>query len=195
MITRIALAALAAALIAPLAHADEQDWRPEGRDSAIAACLDYNGYKPANLRDATEDGLGDWIVWVKDKDGDLWLCNANGKGDVYANVVMNGDLLKGQGDELVANAGGGPHPGPAESAERLCAAVGSYMEDLEITETVDDGLGDYLVWLKNGKGAYWMCNASSDHKLYAFEAVQYPVNAPTTSSNDTCCAPYEDRRG
>ena len=35
-------------------------------------------------------------------------------------------------------------------AEQLCAAVGSYMEDLEIVATVDDALGDYLVWLKNG---------------------------------------------
>jgi hypothetical protein len=195
MIRTFAFAALAAALLGPQAQADDQDWRPEGHDSAVAACIDFNQYKPANLVDATEDGLGDWIVWVKDKDGDLWLCNANAAGDVYANVLLNGDLLDGEGTSLVKTDGdNGRRPGPAESAERLCSAVGSYMEDLEIVATVDDALGDYLVWLKNSDDAYWMCNASSDDKLYSFESVQYPLDG-SASGGETCCAPFEDRRG
>ena len=176
MFRTIASAALVAALFAPAAHADDQDWRPEGHDSAVAACIDFNQYKPANLVDAVEDGLGDWIVWVKDKDEDLWLCNANAEGDVYANVLLNGDLLDGDGQSLLAKGNeSGRRLGPAESAERLCAVVGDYMEDLEIVATVDDALGDYLVWLKNSDDAYWMCNASSDAKLYSFESVQYPA--------------------
>ena len=35
--------------------------------------------------------MGDWLVWVEDKDGDLWMCNANAEGDVYANVFLEGD--------------------------------------------------------------------------------------------------------
>lgn len=194
MIRTFALAALAAALSASLAHADDQDWHPEGHDSAIAACIDFNDYKPANLVDAAEDGLGDWLVWVKDKDGDLWLCNANADGDVYANVVLNGDLLGGDGASLVAESGdGSSHAGPAASAEELCSAVGSYMEDLQIVATVDDTLGDYLVWLKNGDDVYWMCNASSDDKLYTFESVQYPIDSSDANEDATCCAPFEDR--
>jgi hypothetical protein len=193
MIRTLAAAALAAAFLGSRAEADGQDWRPEGHDSAVAACLDFNSYKPANLVDAVEDGLGDWVVWVKDKDEDLWLCNANGEGDVYANVLLNGDLLDGDGARLVAKDRDGHRPGPAESAERLCAAVGDYMEDLEIVATVDDALGDYVVWLKNGDGAYWMCNASADAKLYSFESVQYPLDG-SVNDDGRCCAPYEDRR-
>ena len=67
------------------------------------------------------------------------------------------------------------------------------MEDLEIVATVDDALGDYVVWLKNGDGAYWMCNASADAKLYSFESVQYPLDG-SVNDDGRCCAPYEDRR-
>ena len=175
---RTTLIAAAAVLVAATtaAHAGSDDWRPEGYDSAVAACLDFNGYKPVELVDAAEDGMGDWIVWVRDKDEDLWLCNANADGEVYANVLLNGDLLGGEGSQLVSGEDhDARHPGPAESAERLCAAVGSYTEDLEIVATVDDSLGDYLIWLKNKDDAYWMCNASSDANLYTFEAVEYPI--------------------
>jgi hypothetical protein len=189
----IAAAAILVAATAAAAEAASDDWRPEGHDSAVAACLDFNGYKPAELVEAVEDGMGDWIVWVEDKDEDLWLCNANADGEVYANVLLNGDLLTGEGSELVAEESG-HRPGPAESAERLCAAVGDYMENLEIVATVDDALGDYLVWLKNGDDAYWMCNASADAKLYAFEAVEYPIEEETTADDATCCEPFEDRQ-
>ena len=195
MLTKlVAATGFAMALAASGGQASAEDWHPEGHDSAVAACLDMNEYKPAELDAAAEDGLGDWIVWVKDKDGDLWLCNANAEGEVYANVFLNGDLLDGGGAEFVKSDTDGHHPGPAESAERLCAAVGDYMEDLEIVATVDDALGDYLVWLKNGDDAYWMCNASSDAKLYAFEAVQYPIDAADTTDDATCCATSEDRQ-
>ena len=190
--SRILIAAVAlCTLAAPPASASE-DWQPAGRDTAIAACIDFNGYKPAKLDAAAEDGLGDWIVWVKDKDDDLWLCNANGEGEVYANVLLNGDLLSGDGASMFTDDVS--HAGPATKAEKLCAAVGSYMEDLEIVATVDDGLGDYLVWLKNGSDAYWMCNASADAKLYSFEAVEYPLDQAAGSGEETCCATSDERQ-
>src|SRR5690606_10462516 len=118
--------------------------------------LDLNSYKPAKLVDAVEDGLTDWIVWVEDRDGDLWLCNANEEGAVYANVYIEGDLLGGKGFSNYESSDGA---GPASRAEQLCAAVGALIDDLTIVATVDDALGDYLVWLQNADGAYWMCNA------------------------------------
>jgi hypothetical protein len=190
----IAAAAILLAAAATAAKADSQDWRPEGHDSAVAACIDFNGYKPATLVDAVEDGMGDWIVWVRDKDEDLWLCNANASGEVYANVMLKGDLLDGEGSQLVADASGQSSAGPAAKAEQLCAAVGSYTENMEIVATVDDSLGDYLVWLKNKDDAYWMCNASSDAKLYTFEAVQYPIEEQPATGDATCCETPSQRQ-
>jgi hypothetical protein len=189
----IVAAALFCALAAGPAQADEAGWHSKGRDTAVAACLDLNGYKPAELVEAVEDGLGDYIVWVSDKDDDLWLCNANEDGAVYANVLLEGDLLAGEGGELIVDQSG-RIAGPAERAERLCAAVGSYMEDLEIVATVDDAMGDYLIWLKNGDDSYWMCNASADAKLYTFEAVQYPVDEAVETDDPVCCATEDDRQ-
>jgi hypothetical protein len=164
-----------------------------GHDTAVAACLDFNGYKPTELVEAVQDGMGDWIVWVRDRDQDLWLCNADAEGSVYANVLLNGDLLGGGGIELAADQID-PGAGPAERAERLCSAVGGYMEDLQIVATVDDALGDYLVWLTNGNDAYWMCNASSDGELFTFEPVQYPLDEATETDDPICCETEEGRQ-
>jgi hypothetical protein len=188
LIAAVALWTLAAA---PAAEASE-GWQPKGHDSAVAACINLNGYKPAELVEAVEDGLGDWFVWVKDKDEDLWLCNANENGEVYANVLLNGDLLSGDGAAVITEDVS--HAGPATKAEKLCAAVGGYMEDLEIVATVDDALGDYVVWLKNGDDSYWMCNASADSKRYSFEAVEYPLDQAAGTDDETCCATSEERQ-
>jgi hypothetical protein len=67
------------------------------------------------------------------------------------------------------------------------------MEDLEIVATVDDAMGDYLVWLKNGEDSYWMCNASSDAKLYTFEAVQYPLDQAVQTDDPLCCETEDGR--
>ena len=57
--------------------------------------------RPWKLAATVADGLGDWVVWLKDKDGDLWLCNASSAGAVYANTMMEGDLLAGDGAALI----------------------------------------------------------------------------------------------
>ena len=190
-----ALAALAAAAaLAPVPPASAEDWGDAGRETAIAACIDRNGYKPAKLKAAVDDGLSDYIVWVEDKDGDLWLCNANESGEIYANILLQGDLLAGEGAQLIAYdpALVSAAHGPAGRAEELCAAVGVHFGELEIVATVDDALGDYLVWLKTAEGGYWMCNASADQKLYTFEWVEYPVDGSTTA-DIICCAINEER--
>ena len=188
----VAAATAAALLQAPAAVAE--GWGDAGRDTAIAACIDRNGYKPAKLSAAVEDGLSDYIVWVEDKDGDLWLCNANESGEIYANILLQGDLLGGEGAQLITYDQTPPSTaaGPAGRAEELCAAIGVHFGNLEIAATVDDALGDYLVWLKTAEGGYWMCNASADQKLYAFEWVEYPVDG-STAADITCCAINEER--
>lgn len=150
---------------------------PDGKDKAAEACQAMNQYGPVNVQAVADDGLGDWIVWIKDKDDDLWLCNANSHGAVFTNVLMHGDLLKGDGNALVGlqNIGNG-NSGGAQEAEALCAAVGSHIEAMQVVTTVEDGLGDYLTWLKNANDQLWVCNASRDAKLYGFEPIDMPLN-------------------
>lgn len=149
------------------------------RQLAVSTCVGYNSYGPARVVDAVEDGMGDWLVWVKDKDGDLWMCNASGEGGIYAYALIQGDLLKGDGEQTLASVPAAAIPdasGPAANVEKLCAAVGEMMEDVTVAATTADGLGDYIVWLKNSSGSYWVCNASTEGKLYVFEPVHYPLN-------------------
>lgn len=177
MFTRTLSAAALTLALATAAGAAELT--PDGVEKAEAACTAMNQYGPVEVVKAVEDGLGDWVIWVKDKDGDLWMCNASSAGAVFTNVLMQGDLLKGDGPALigfqpVANRSGSVNR--AEVAEALCAAVGSYIEEMQVVVTVEDGMGDYLTWLKNGNDELWACNASGDAKLYDFEAVDIPLN-------------------
>lgn len=176
MFTRfIAAAGLAFALTQ--AHAVAAEITPDGKDKAAEACQALNQFGPVTVQTVAEDGLGDWIVWVKDKDDDLWLCNANSHGAVFTNALMQGDLLKGDGNALISlqNVVDGGSGG-AQEAEALCAAVGSHLEEMQVITTVEDGLGDYITWLKNGNDQLWVCNASGDAKLYDFEAIDLPLN-------------------
>jgi hypothetical protein len=61
-------------------------------------------------------------------------------------------------------------------AASVCAAVGNYIEPVEIVVTVEDGLGDYVTWLKNANEELWLCNSSGDAKVYDFEAIDLPLN-------------------
>jgi hypothetical protein len=177
LLAAAATLALSAAAFAetPVAAAEAVD----NGSAAIEACAAFNKYAPATPIAAVQDGMGDWLIWLKDKDEDLWMCNANGAGNVYANVLIQGDLLSGDGAGLSAYepaASGINAPGPAARAERLCAAIGSMSEPMTIVATVSDGMGDYLIWLKTGHESFYVCNASAEAELYVFEAVQYPLN-------------------
>ena len=53
-------------------------------------------------------------------------------------------------------------------------AVAEQVEDMEIVATVEDGMGDYLVWLQNDDEGLWglqRLRQAND----VFEAVDYPA--------------------
>ena len=153
--------------------------RMSAEQAAIAVCLSVNQYGPVQVIKAVEDGVGDWIVWVRDKDNDLWLCNASAEGNVYASSLIKGDRLAGRGEEAIALMQvahtSSAMPG-AEKAERVCAAAGRKVDARRLVATVEDGLGDYVVWLQGNEHTYWLCNASGDAKLYVFESIRSPIN-------------------
>jgi hypothetical protein len=164
--------------------AAESEAEANARRFAVNACVQSNEFGPARLVQAVGDGFGDWLVWVEDREGDLWSCNADGEGHVYLNVVVAGDLLEGRGAEFLrteptlatANA-----PAHGEEASRdLCVAVAGLTQAVTVLTTVPDGMGDNLVWMRLADGQLWMCNASSDGRLFVFE----PVGGPTQSSDD-----------
>lgn len=176
--TRFAAAAFVATGL--LSHTPAQaHGNAQGEETAIRACLSYNEHTfPAQLVKAVDDGMGDTLVWLEAGD-ELWMCNANADGDIYFNVSVDMDLLEGGGVYLVGWQEGGFDEAPELAAERLCVAV---VEDYTaegafIVSTVDDGYGDYLVWLEGDDGNFWACNASTDGVLYALVNVDYPINA------------------
>ncbi len=162
-----------AAVATPAAAAPGQSAGGEGL--AVEVCKGFNDYGPAELVAVVDDGMGDFLVWLEDVDGDLWACNASGAGDIYANALVIDDLLAGEGIEMVHLTGGSPSRNPAKPAENLCIAMSE--EPVDLVATVEDGLGDYLVWMTADDGdTYIMCNASTDGRLWAFEEVSYVLN-------------------
>jgi hypothetical protein len=156
-----------------------------GEQAASAVCATINDYGPATAERSVRDGLGDWIVWVRDKDDDLWLCNASAEGNVYANTLIKGDRLEGRGEEAIAllpvsfTSRALPE---AEKAERICAVAGRKVGATDIVKVVEDGLGDYVVWLKGSGETFWLCNASAKAQLYVFEPIRAPIHGSATGA-------------
>jgi hypothetical protein len=45
-----------------------------------------------------------------------------------------------------------------------------------VTASVEDGLGDYLVWLEDEDAMLYACNASSTGAVFLLELVDMPLN-------------------
>ena len=149
--------------------------------AATSVCLAANEFAPAQAVKTVEDGLGDFVVWVRDKDNDLWLCNASAEGNVYVNKPIRGDLLAGAAARAVSihpiahtSSGAGA---ATDNSTRLCEAAGRHVDARRVVTTIEDGVGDRIVWLQGRDSSYWLCNASADAKLFVFERVSSPINA------------------
>src|SRR3990170_2439290 len=98
-----------------------------GHEAAIKACSTVNPSQPVKVVNAVDDGsgIGFSLVWLNDKDGNLWLCDADADGNVYVYSILTGDLLEGAGGELIGLqlASDGTYEGePQKIAEKVCAA-------------------------------------------------------------------------
>ena len=197
MNTNIVTAALFALALTPsVAAAGHSNIAADGETLAVEVCQGFNAYGPAEVLTIVDDGMGDYLVWLEDIDGDYWACNANADGDIYANALVTADLLEGEGPGMLHLVSGAPSRYPSKLAERLCTAAAE--GPVNVVATVEDGLGDYLVWLEASDETYIMCNASSEGTLWAFEYVDLPINeAPmlTTEETPAPVAPLPARPG
>lgn len=171
-LSALAMAFLTATAIAPAAA---QEASPTGLDQAVEACLSHdNPYGPASLVTFVEDGYGDALVWLSDRDGDYWACNADMDGAIYAYAAVGGDLTSRAGEEIIssiqASYSGSNHL--AAAAEFCRSMLG---DDGYLVTYVGDGLGDVLAWVDDGESLF-MCNASTDGGLWLFEKVSEPIN-------------------
>jgi hypothetical protein len=75
------LGALALAALTLTAATAEIDQKPHG--VAIKACSTVNPSQPVQVVTAVDDGtgIGYSLVWLNDKDGNLWLCDADDVGN------------------------------------------------------------------------------------------------------------------
>ena len=67
-----------------------------GYETAIKACSTVNPLQPVTLVNAVDDGSGIAfsLVWLKDKGGNLWTCDADSTGNVYSYSLVTKDLLR-----------------------------------------------------------------------------------------------------
>lgn len=150
-----------------------------GEDLAAYVCATVNEYQPVDVVSIAPDGMGDYIVWMTDADGDIWACNASGQGDIYTYDLVVGDLLEGIGRETlvdvgVIRVGSQPTMSDEEIAIRTCWAI-LEDENSEPVVAVEDGVGDYLVWLQESNGDLYMCNANGKGEIFIFTQVDYPI--------------------
>jgi hypothetical protein len=179
-------AGLASALLA-LAPAQAAPADP-GHDAAIKACSTVNPAQPVTVLSAVNDGsgIGFSLVWMNDKDGNLWMCDADANGNVYTYSLVTGDLLKGGGAELIGlqpTVNGGYVGQPQKIAEKVCAAY--LAEGGTVLMSTPDGLANdpgFAVFVADKSGAQYLCNATGDAMIWAFEPIGDPLTFPTQTS-------------
>ncbi len=174
-------AALAIMASAALAFASAQaETAATGHETAINACSTVNPAQPVEVVNAVEDGsgIGFSLVWLTDKDGNLWMCDADAEGNVYSYSLVSEDLLDGTGPEMIGltEASFG-EANPQETAEKVCVA---YLADGgDVLATAPDGFDEdpgYVVFVKDTNGGIHLCNATSDAMIWAFEPMGDPLS-------------------
>jgi hypothetical protein len=185
LIMGAALAVMAsAALILTSANAEQV---ATGQEAAIKACSTVNPTQPVTIVNAVDDGsgIGFSLVWLNDKDGNLWMCDADADGNVYVYSLLTGDLLEGAGGELIGlqlTADGGIDGEPQAIAEKVCVA--HMGEGGKVLAIAPDGLEvdpGFVIFVQNGEGVTYLCNATGDAMIWAFE----PVGDPLTLEQQT----------
>jgi hypothetical protein len=183
------LAAMAsAALVFGSANAEPAG---TGHEAAIKACSTVNPTQPVTVVNAVDDGsgIGFSLVWLNDKDGNLWMCDADADGNVYVYSMLTGDLLQGAGGELIGlqlTADGGFEGEPQQIAEKVCVAhLNNGGEGGKVLVAGPDGLEidpGFIIFVQNAEGATYLCNATGDAMIWAFEQVGDPLTLEQQTS-------------
>ena len=178
-------AAASAALVLASAHAEPA---ATGHEAAIKACSTVNPAQPVSVVNAVDDGsgIGFSLVWLNDKDGNLWMCDADTDGNVYVYSILTGDLLEGAGGELIGlqlTADGGFEGEPQTIAEKVCVA--HLADGGKVLASASDGLEvdpGFIIFVQDNAGAFHLCNATGDAMIWAFEPVGDPLTFTTQVS-------------
>jgi len=150
--------------------------------TAIKACSTVNPAQPVEIVNAVEDGsgIGFSLVRLNDKDGHLWMCDADSDGNVYSYTVLTKDLLDGGGGELIGlqlTVDGTLEP--QQIAEKVCVAY--LIDGGKVLASAPDGLEadpGFLIFVQDSAGAFHLCNATGDAMIWAFEPIGKPLTFP-----------------
>jgi len=177
MTAGLAVLALATLGIAPAKAVSDGG----AHEVAIKACSTANPSQPVSVVNAVDDGsgIGFSLVWLTDKANNLWMCDADADGNVYSYTIVAKDLLSGGGPELIGLqlASDGTYDGqPQDVAAKVCVA---YLKGGgEVVHINPDGLDiapGFIVFVKDSSGHTYLCNATGDAGVWAFEAIGEPL--------------------
>lgn len=146
-----------------------------GHESAIEACSVVNPFQPVEALGAVDDGSGIGFR-LSDNEERVWMCDADAEGFVYTYTLMTSDLLEGAGPGLIGltqASAGGYEDQPQAVAEKVCVA---YLGDDAgtVLSNRPDGLDadpGYVIFVESGAGDLYLCNATGDAVVWAFEPV------------------------
>ena len=153
-------------------------------EAAIQACSTVNPSQPVKVVNAVDDGsgIGFSLVWLNDKDGNLWMCDADASGNVYSYSIVKSDLLAGAGAEMIGlqQTSNGTYEGePQKIAEKVCAA---YLTDGgQVLASTPDGYDadpGFVIFVQDTAGNFHLCNATGDAMIWAFEPIGDPLTFP-----------------
>ncbi|MEM7193032.1 MAG: hypothetical protein AAF405_09275 [Pseudomonadota bacterium] len=110
------------------------------------------------------------------------MCHAANSGDIYAYEYVGFDLLEGAGlTYLEVMNISLDVMSEQDIAEELCV-TGAWVEPAQVIASHPDGLPanefvpGFTVYIQDGAGDTYLCNASGDGSIWAFAPLGEPLN-------------------
>jgi hypothetical protein len=118
---------------------------------------------------ADGSGIGFSLVWLNDKDGNLWMCDADSEVHLFIHHREK-RLLEGDGTELVGLqlASGDRREGVRRLSERGRQPGRQHLRRARQRS-------GFRCVRQDGSGQLYLCNATGDAAVWAFEAVSEPI--------------------
>jgi hypothetical protein len=106
------------------------------------------------------------------------MCDADSEGNVYSYSLVTNDLLDGDGLTVAGITEAAlTELEPQAIAEKVC--VGWLADGGEVVASASDGYEQdpgFLIFVESTAGDLYLCNATSDAMIWAFEPIGDPLS-------------------
>jgi hypothetical protein len=144
----------------------------------IKACSTVNPSQPVSVVNAVDDGsgIGFSLVWLNDKDGNLWMCDADAIGNVYSYSIVKAISLRDRPEVIGLREPRMAAEGSPADREKVCAA---YLPDGGAAQQAGRPRVTRASSYSSRRAPTTSAMRQGDAMIWAFRPIGDPIKFPT----------------